>query len=71
MPNFDLGVVVHTSNINFWEVEKGGSGILGQPWLYSEFKANVGYTRDSASKKIDNFYIQISLEKYTEQMVLN
>lgn len=27
--------------LNTWEVEVGGLGVHGQPWLYSEFKASL------------------------------
>lgn len=43
--------VVHAFNLSTKEVEPGGSEVHGSPWLYSEFKASLGYKRTYLKKE--------------------
>ena len=37
--------MVHICHPSTWEMEAGGSGVQGHPWLHSEFEASLGYMR--------------------------
>lgn len=36
---------VHLESQCAWEVDAGGPGIQGQPWLHSRFETDLGYKR--------------------------
>lgn len=38
---YKQAVKVHTYNASTWELEAGGSGAQGHPWLPTEFKASL------------------------------
>lgn len=38
-------------NTSTWTVEAGGSGVRGQSWLHSTFKASLGYMKPSQMNK--------------------
>jgi hypothetical protein len=44
-------MVPNAYNLNTWEVQVGGPGILGHPWLQSEFEASLGYIRKGVGEK--------------------
>lgn len=46
-----LSTVAHTCHYSTWEVEAGGSGVQGYPWLQGKFKVSLGYLRDPVSKQ--------------------
>lgn len=37
-----LNMLVHISEPRTWEVEEGGSGVQGQPWLHNKFQNSLG-----------------------------
>jgi hypothetical protein len=45
------GLGGHACNISTQEIEAGGLGVQGQPWLYSEFLASLGDTMKPYKKK--------------------
>jgi len=45
-------MVVHTCHQSTWNVDAGGSEVLGQPWLYSHARP-AWATKDPASKYIN------------------
>ena len=36
---------IHAHNLSMWELEVGGLGVQGQPWLHHDFFASWGYVR--------------------------
>lgn len=46
------GMVAHTCNPNSWEMEVGGLGVHGHPWLYIWFEISLGYINPLSQKKL-------------------
>lgn len=44
-------VVVHAWNLNFQEMEVGGSVVQGRPLLYRKLEASLGYRRPCLKRK--------------------
>jgi hypothetical protein len=43
----ELGVAACAYKLSIWEMDEGGLGIQGPPWLYSKFEVSQGYTVSS------------------------
>lgn len=49
---YKLTVLVHTYDSGTQEMDMGGSGAQGYPWLHNKLKANLGYMKLGLNKII-------------------